>query len=1458
LSLIWCFVTIWLYDKAPYLRRGRDFESMRQTPAPGTSLLTHSGDTIVFKLDVDQERKGHAVLRTSLGGAAIRRREIIESMNESRAPLARDWSDIPMLKTSPGVYEVRVPLIQVGTFRAKAFFIPEGSSRAEWPDGGDVKIKTAPAWTCCGSSIYTVFPRQFGKACNLEFSENENELVLELDEKGWAAIPPGGTFRDVIKKLDTILGEERFRIVQLLPIHPVPTTFARMGRFGSPFAGTDFMNVDPALAEFDKTATPLDQFCEFVEAVHSRGARVFMDIPANHTGWASTLQIHHPDWFVRDKEGNFVSPGAWGVVWEDLVELDYSKPGLRNFMAEVFEFWCSQGVDGFRCDAGYMVPAEVWRYILARVRTRYPDTVFLLEGLGGKISVTRSLIEDEGLDWAYSEIFQTEDRSAFERYMPGALETSLVAGPLVNFAETHDNNRLASRSNAYSRMRVALCALISGQGCFGITNGVEWFAAEKVDVHGASGLRWGDNDNQVNLIGRLNAILEVCPAFASGAKISMIQTGGGNSLAILRETPPGYSCGKVLVLVNLSDSFEQPVSWAADAFLSDTLHVCDLLSGSVQTLPPPDAGICTLNLAPAQVYCFTTELKLSEKVDAVANSLQLFTPERVELQELRSHVLRIHAVLKSGKSVKLDEDIYAMACLLAENPLDLIKSFLPADSMPPVTVCEVSGSVERVVMLPPGHFTLLRAESPFRCVLELENGRAVSCLRSCKSSDGHYFAVFSPVEHKGKRSIGAKIVLDMYELGYSSRRVTIQLLLLPQFSRNNLMVRRVFSREEVLRSDFVGLLTNGRGAMTHIRAKWGEIRSQYDAILAANPHPDVPCDRQMLFTRCRAWIINRGFSIEVNSVSLKFFEYLPESHVLKWVFCIPVGTGRNVDLTFLLTMHQDENRITLVVERKLKDKEFDLLDNMEPVQLVLRPDIESRNFHTKTKAFSGLEADWSQRVESLSDGFKFKPSALPGLSIKISAGDYIHEPEWHYMVEHSMDAERGQDGSSDLFSPGWFSATLEGGTRIELDAECICDGVSNPEKMAGAGEDLISQVSYPVTVREALSTALRDFVVRRDDLMTVIAGYPWFLDWGRDTFIVLRGMIADGMTEEALGIIRKFGEFEKMGTIPNMISGDDASNIDTSDAPLWYIVVADELSQKIGHDKVFGADCKGRTVRDVILSIVEGYVHGTPNGIRMDEESGLVYSPSHFTWMDTNYPAGTPRTGYPVEIQALWISALKLANKLYKSGRWIKLCARAEESFMKYFWLMDESHLSDCLHADTFMPASQAVADDHLRCNQLFAVTLGALRDMDKCRGVLTATERLLVPGAIRSLDSSGEVKFHLPVYRDGRLLNDPARPYWGRYEGDEDTRRKPAYHNGTAWTWPYPSFAESLILVYGKSAENTARALIGVAADLLETGCIGHLPEIMDGDAPHKERGCDAQAWGVSEFLRVALLLDM
>ena len=245
--------------------------------------------------------------------------------------------------------------------------------------------------------------------------------------------------------------------------------------------------------------------------------------------------------------------------------------------------------------------------------------------------------------------------------------------------------------------------------------------------------------------------------------------------------------------------------------------------------------------------------------------------------------------------------------------------------------------------------------------------------------------------------------------------------------------------------------------------------------------------------------------------------------------------------------------------------------------------------------------------------------------------------------------------------------------------------------------------------------------------------------------------------------------------------------------------------------------------------------------------------------MDTNFPAGTPREGYPVEIQALWLRALALAAKLEPKGPWAALREKAAAAFLRFFWTPERGFLSDCLHAPGgYRPAAEAVADDHLRCNQLFAVTLGAVPpDHPAARAVVASSERLLVPGAIRTL-APGRVRYELPIDGPSGRLNDPARPYWGRYEGDEDTRRKPAYHNGTAWPWPFPSYAEALVLVYGDSAREAAASLLSTALPLLEADCVGHLPEIMDGDAPHTGRGCDAQAWSASEFLRVSALLGL
>jgi predicted glycogen debranching enzyme len=291
-------------------------------------------------------------------------------------------------------------------------------------------------------------------------------------------------------------------------------------------------------------------------------------------------------------------------------------------------------------------------------------------------------------------------------------------------------------------------------------------------------------------------------------------------------------------------------------------------------------------------------------------------------------------------------------------------------------------------------------------------------------------------------------------------------------------------------------------------------------------------------------------------------------------------------------------------------------------------------------------------------------------------------------------------------------------------------------------------------------------------------------------------------------------------------------------------------------------DHRGRTVADVLRSIACGFRDGTPNGIRMDPESALIWSPSHFTWMDTSFPAGTPREGYPVEIQALWVRLLRQVARLAGRGEgdeWSALAQRAEQSLLEKFWFEEHGWIADLLVAAPSVAARDAERDTSLRSNGLLAVSLGLLTGERARRTVDAALRHLVVPGALRSL-APLPVSPPLPVHgRDGQLLNVPESPYWGRYEGDEDTRRKPAYHNGTAWTWTFPVFCEALARAwdFDDAAVDAARVYLGSMEQLLHAGCLGQIPEILDGDAPHAQRGCDAQAWGVTEALRVWKLLS-
>src|SRR5258706_3677537 len=194
-----------------------------------------------------------------------------------------------------------------------------------------------------------------------------------------ATLPPSENFRDLTGQLPFIVNKLGCRIIHLLPVHPTPTTYARFGRFGSPYAALDLTAVDPALVEFDKRTTGIDQFCELTCTAHSLGARVFIDIVINHTGWGSTLQENNPEFFLKKPDGEFASPGAWGTVWEDLVELEQHDVALWDKIADALLTWCRRGVDGFRCDAGYKIPVPAWQYIIARVQEEFPETIFLLQ-----------------------------------------------------------------------------------------------------------------------------------------------------------------------------------------------------------------------------------------------------------------------------------------------------------------------------------------------------------------------------------------------------------------------------------------------------------------------------------------------------------------------------------------------------------------------------------------------------------------------------------------------------------------------------------------------------------------------------------------------------------------------------------------------------------------------------------------------------------------------------------------------------------------------------------------------------------------------------------------------------------------------------------------------------------------------------------------------------------------------
>ena len=1007
------------------------------SPATGERLLRFVGDKIIFSIragkDIVASKNWSARLRTNLGRAAARRREIISAHAGQAVVANSSWRDVPMQKTTDG-WQIELPLAEVGYFQAKAYLLDENNWQ-HWPDGSDVGVSVHPNFTRTANTIYCAFTRLFGATKNLaSTADKKMEAQLKsLEALGYATLPPSGKFRDLTRQLPFIVNQLGCRIIHLLPVHPTPTTYARFGRFGSPYAALDLTAVDPALVEFDQRTTGIDQFCELAYAAHALGARVFIDIVINHTGWGSTLQENHPEFFLKNPGGEFASPGAWGTVWEDLVELEQHDVKLWDLIADSLLTWCRRGVDGFRCDAGYKIPVPAWQYIVARVQDEFPETIFLLEGLGGSWESTELLLTEGGMQWAYSELFQNYSGKEVVGYLDYANRQNERVGTYVHYSETHDNSRLADKGRTWSLLRNRLCALTSPSGGFGFTCGVEWLAAEKIKVHGNTGLNWDAAENIVPELAQLNQLISDHPCFFDDAKLTRLSAPDSPVYALLRESAEGKD--SVLILVNTDVAASNLFALVPDNSKIQILNFNFDLLGGLRPLLDRQNGKIIFPLAPGACHCLTpaqkpaglsgddyrrTRAQSAWALESLNKIIPAETIDGLDWRWLAEQVARSPKNFLAAASEFAARD--------AKSPLaDLVNETGVGNIFPRVVVWALLDS-RRITLVPPGHWLLIEDSTPFRATMKMQNAECrmqnpAVHVQSIAVGDRH-IASFAPREAAAEM----EMILERYAATSPKVAATIRFLT-PEPSA---------PRPEPQASDLV-LLTNGLGGMARLCVDLGRVNSKYDCVLGANLNPTVPVDRHVFVKRLRVWVNADGFLSPLDFKNLASFQ---AGSPAVWNFVANAGDSRTVEIQMRAEMVAGKNttvfHFSRPAEKLARGKQ---LPADADVRLTVRVDIEDRNFHSETKRNGGADFHFSSNTHVLTPrasshaphtGFTFTPASDRQLHVFADAGEYHPQPEWCENIPHSVEQTRGQTGSGDAYSPGWFEIPLAKGVDATL------------------------------------------------------------------------------------------------------------------------------------------------------------------------------------------------------------------------------------------------------------------------------------------------------------------------------------------------------------------------------------------------------------------------------------------
>ena len=533
---------------------------------------------------------------------------------------------------------------------------------------------------------------------------------------------------------------------------------------------------------------------------------------------------------------------------------------------------------------------------------------------------------------------------------------------------------------------------------------------------------------------------------------------------------------------------------------------------------------------------------------------------------------------------------------------------------------------------------------------------------------------------------------------------------------------------------------------------------------------------------------------------------------------------------------------------------FTRIGGSKDLRLSIEPLCTYRDYHWQPRGERGFE------VGSTPGGVRIQAyeGARPYRILGAGAAVQL-QPQWYWNFKHREETARGLDDFEDLLRPARFELHLEAGkTRaLILTAE--------PQDPMPADQALAAETArqremlalVPRALRaapagigpesiERLALAADQFLVDRRDSRgapqgkTVIAGYPWFGDWGRDTMIALPGLtLATGRSAIAASILRTFARFVSQGMLPNRFpDGGDPPEYNTVDASLWYFVAVHEYLRAAG-DRGFAAE-----IYPTLKDMLEWHVRGTRFGIRMDPTDALLSAGEggvQLTWMDAKVGdwVVTARIGKSVEVNALWFNAASILRDLagdleefHDQAGFAALAARIRESFEPAFWFDAGGHLYDVIDGpEGEMDATGRRRDHSLRPNQIFAVSLPhALLSGERARRVLdVCAAELWTPVGLRSL-APGDHR------------------YAGRYRGGP-VERDGAYHQGTVWTWLLGPFVSAHYRVHGDAP--AALAFLSAIPAHLREACIGQVSEILDGDPPFEPRGCFAQAWSVAEILR-------